>query len=279
MKDFRDHVAVITGAASGIGRAIAKRCAVEGMKVVLAGINLANLTQVEAELKANGATAMSVQTDVASRHEVEALAQATLDTFGGVHLLVNNVGVGAGLSVWDSSWNDWEWVINVNLWGVIHGVKVFTPIMLGQDEPCHIVNTSSIAGLIAYHPSAPYQVTKHAVVALSEQLYLSLKQRHAHVGVSVLCPGFVKTEIMNGERNRPPHLRNEPAQVTPGSEATLEWLRASVEAGMSPEQVADQVFSAIIDERFYILTHPDSTTLIQDRMENLLHGRDPRIAS
>ena len=183
MKEFKDCVAVITGAASGIGRGIAERCAQEGMKIVLADINEADLIRVEAELKATGAAVISVQTDVAKRSDVEALAQRTLDAFGGVHLLVNNAGVGAGSSVWDSTWNDWEWVIGVNLWGVIHGVKVFTPIMLAQHEEGHIVNTSSIAGLLAYHPSAPYHVTKHAVVALSENLHRSLAEQKARVKV------------------------------------------------------------------------------------------------
>ena len=145
MKEFKDRVAVITGAASGIGRAIAERCAQEGMQVVLAGINEANLTKVEAELKATGATVISVQTDVAKQSDVEALAQRTLDAFGGVHLLVNNAGVGAGSSVWGSTWNDWEWVIGVNLWGVIHGVKVFTPIMLAQHDEGHMVTRPVIA--------------------------------------------------------------------------------------------------------------------------------------
>ena len=204
MKEFKDCVAVITGAASGIGRGIAERCAQEGMKIVLADINEADLIRVEAELKATGAAVISVQTDVAKRSDVEALAQRTLDAFGGVHLLVNNAGVGAGSSVWDSTWNDWEWVIGVNLWGVIHGVKVFTPIMLAQHEACRIVNTSSKAGLIAYQPSAPYHVTKHAVVALSENLHRSLAEQKARVKVSVLCPGWVKTQIMSSARNRLP---------------------------------------------------------------------------
>lgn len=275
MKEFKDRVAVITGAASGIGRAIAERCAQEGMQVVLAGINEANLTKVEAELKATGATVISVQTDVAKQSDVEALAQRTLDAFGGVHLLVNNAGVGAGSSVWGSTWNDWEWVIGVNLWGVIHGVKVFTPIMLAQHDEGHIVNTSSLAGLIAYHPSAPYQVTKHAVVALSENLYLSLAQQNARVKVSVLCPSWVNTRIMSSERNRPVELQDELAPVSPELQATWEALGTAVKAGMSPQEVAGHVFTAIREERFYILTHPEATPIIEERMQNILHEHNP----
>jgi NAD(P)-dependent dehydrogenase (short-subunit alcohol dehydrogenase family) len=275
MKEFKDRVAVITGAASGIGQAIAERCAQEGMKVVLAGINEAGLTRVEAELKAAGATAISVQTDVAKRSEVEALAQRTLDAFGRVHLLVNNAGVGAGSSAWESTWNDWEWVMGVNLWGVIYGVKVFTPIMLAQNDECHIVNTSSIAGLIAGHPSAPYGVTKHAVVALSENLYLSLAQQNARVKVSVLCPGWVKTQICSSARNRPVDLQAEPAPVSPKSQDPFDAFRPFVEAGMLPQEVADHVFKAIREERFYILTAPETTPWIQERMENIIHERNP----
>jgi NAD(P)-dependent dehydrogenase (short-subunit alcohol dehydrogenase family) len=167
MKEFKDRVAVITGAANGIGRAIAFRCANEGMRVVLAGINESTLRKVEEELVSLGAVAISVQTDVSQRDDIEALAQRTIDEFGAVHLLVHNAGVAAGSSPWRSTWHDWEWVLNVNLWGVIHGVKVFTPIMLKQSAESYIVNNSSIAGVVTCYPLAPYMVSKHAVVALS----------------------------------------------------------------------------------------------------------------
>ena len=277
MKEFKDRVAVVTGAASGIGQAIAERCAQEGMKVVLADINEANLTKVEAELKATGATVISVQTDVAKKSDVEALAQRTLDAFGGVHLLVNNAGVGAGSSVWGSTWNDWEWVIGVNLWGVIHGVKVFTPIMLAQHDEGHIVNTSSLAGLVAYNPMAPYHVTKHAVVALSENLHLSLAQQNARVKISVLCPGWVNTRIMSSAENRPLSLQDEPAPVSPEVQAALEAFGAAVQAGMSPREVAGHVFAAIREDRFYILTHPEALPIVRERMENILHGHNPHL--
>ena len=248
MKEFKDKVAVITGAASGIGRGIAERCVEEGMKVVLADINEGDLRKAETETKALGGTVLSVRTDITKRNDLELLARKTLDAFGEVHLLVNNAGVGAGGSPWEATWSDWEWVIGVNLWGVIHGVKIFTPIMLAQNTDCHIVNTASVAGLTVGGPSAPYTVTKHAVVALSESLYLALEERNALVKVSVLCPGFVKTNIMNAERNRPVELQNEPFEIPPQVQADLDFMNAAVEAGMSPLQVADQVFEAIKEE-------------------------------
>ena len=172
MQEFKDRVAVITGAASGIGRGLAERCAQEGMKVVLADVEEAALAQTALEFSAAGATLLAVRTDVSRAGDLETLAQQTLKAFGAVHLLVNNAGVGAGGTIWDSTLADWEWVIGVNLWGVIHGLRTFVPIMLAQTTEAHIVNTASIAGLLPYHPGASYQVTKHAVVALSEQLIL-----------------------------------------------------------------------------------------------------------
>jgi NAD(P)-dependent dehydrogenase (short-subunit alcohol dehydrogenase family) len=272
MKSFKGKVAVITGAASGIGRAIAERCIKEGMKIVLADVDKADLTKAEAELKAAGGTVISVKTDVAKRSDIERLSVKTLDAFGAVHLLVNNAGVGAGMSPWETTWKEWEWVVGVNLWGVIHGVKVFTPIMLAQNTECHIVNTASIAGLIAGYPSAPYLVTKHAVVALSEALYLELEQRKALLKASVLCPGFVKTNIVNAERAR---LEKELGEIPPQTRAFLDSMNAGLERGLLPAQVADQVFEAVREERFYIMTHPEMTPIVQLRVDNLLRGHNP----
>ena len=176
MREFKGKVAVITGAACGIGRAIAERCLSEGMKVVLADVNDSDLATAETELTSLGGSVLAVRTDVSNRSDVERLAQQTLDAYGQVHLLVNNAGIGAGGSPWEATWNDWEWAIGVNLWGVIHGVKVFTPLMLAQNVECHIVNTASTAGLAVGGASAPYSVTKHGVVALSESLYLTLQR-------------------------------------------------------------------------------------------------------
>jgi NAD(P)-dependent dehydrogenase (short-subunit alcohol dehydrogenase family) len=276
VKEFKGKVAVITGAASGIGLGIADRCVKEGMKVVLADINEADLARAQAELNVSGGEVISVRTDVAKRSDVEALAKKTLDTFGSVQLLVNNAGVEAGLTPWEATWNDWEWVIGVNLWGVINGVKVFTPLMLAQNTECHIVNTSSVAGLTSSVISAPYVTTKHAVVALSENLYLALEERNALVKVSVLCPAHVKTNISTTERNRPAALQNEPAEMYPQEKAYKERMTAANEAGISPLKVADQVFEAIKEEKFYILTHPEFTPLIHLRVDNLLRVENPR---
>lgn len=277
MKIFKDKVAVITGAASGIGRSLAVRSAREGMKVVLADVEEGALAQAEGELKAEGASVTSMLTDVSNVEDMEALARHTLDTYGAVHLLCNSAGVGAGGSIWESTWKDWQWVLGVNLWGVIHGVKVFVPIMLSQTSEGHIVNVASAAGLLTNHPSAPYQVTKHAVVSLSEHLYHSLAQRNAKIKTSVLCPGWVKTQIMDSARNRPPELQNKPEEVLSGPEvdAVIEFMRKAVEGGLSPDQVAEKVFEAIQNERFYILTHPEFNPVIQARLDSILGGLNP----
>lgn len=277
MKEFKNKVAVITGAASGIGRGLAEHCAREGMKVVLADVEQEALRRAEQELHSIGATVLAVLTDVSKASEVKALAQKTLNTYGGVHLLFNNAGVGAGSTIWESSLADWEWVLGVNLWGVIHGLRVFVPIMLAQDVECHIVNTASIAGLVSYFPSATYQVAKHAVVALSEQLYFSLTQRGAKVKTSVLCPGGVNTQIVDAERNRPVELRNpDPDKpLNPVYEAVRQYLYQLVQAGISPGKVAEHVFNAIREDKFYILTHPEFKPAIQSRMEDILQEYNP----
>ena len=275
MKEFKGKVAVITGGASGIGRAIADRCVNEGMKVVLADVEEGSLVEAAGELEAAGGTVLAVMTDVSKRSDVEDLARRALNAFGEVHLLFNNAGVAAGGAPWEATWNDWEWVIRVNLWGVIHGVKVFTPLMLAQNTECHIVNTASAAGLIVGSGSAPYAVTKHGVVALSESLYLALEQRKALVKASVLCPGMVRTNIANVERNRPAELRDERAPLTPEMKAGRAAFEAAMNAGMPPAQVADIVFDAIRTEKFYIFTHPEWMEIVRLRAEDLLSSQNP----
>jgi len=276
MKEFRGKVAVITGAGSGIGRSMAERCVQEGMIVVVTDVDEARLAGTEDGLRALGGTVLSVRTDVSRRGDVETLAQKTRDAFGAVHVLVKNAGVGAGGSPWEATWNDWEWVLGVNLWGVIYGVKVFTPIMIAQETDCHIINTASIAGLTVGGSSAPYSVSKHAVVALSESLYLALDQRKSRVKVSVLCPASVKTNIVNSERSRPVELQNESDDVPPETRAYWAFMNTAVEGGISPLQVADQVFRAMREERFYILTHPEWLPVIQLRVDNLLRADNPK---
>jgi NAD(P)-dependent dehydrogenase (short-subunit alcohol dehydrogenase family) len=274
MKEFKDKVAVITGAASGIGHALAERCVHEGMKVVLADVEVGALATTEAALKAMGATVVAVVTDVSKADDVEALARRTLEAFGAVHLLCNNAGVGAGTSVWESSLADWEWVLGVNLWGVIHGVRVFVPLMLAQQTEGHIVNTASMAGLLTGPGLGVYRVSKHGVVALSETLYHELAQRRAKVKVSVLCPGSVNTRIIYSTRNRPGHLP-EAKPLGPEDVVLREAVRQAVQTGMSPTQVAEHVFNGIQADKFYILTHPDLKERVRTRMEDVLRERNP----
>jgi NAD(P)-dependent dehydrogenase (short-subunit alcohol dehydrogenase family) len=274
MNDFNSRVAVITGAASGIGRALAERCAREGMKVVLADVEPGALAEVEANLQAGGATALAVRTDVSQAKEVEALAQQTLEAFGAIHLLCNNAGVATSGTAWESSLTDWEWVIRVNLWGVIHGVRTFVPIMLAQDTECHIVNTASLSGLISFPRGSVYAVSKHGVVTLSEALHHELAERGGKVKVSVLCPGLVKTRIVDCARNRPERLAAT-APMGPVEAAGWETLRQQMETARPPAQVADAVFQAIREGRFYILTHPEGKDWIRTRMEDILQERNP----
>jgi NAD(P)-dependent dehydrogenase (short-subunit alcohol dehydrogenase family) len=274
MKDFKDKVAVITGAASGIGLALAERCAHEGMKVVLADVEAEALTKTETSMKDAGATVLAVRTDVSQPQDIEMLAQKTLDAFGAVHLLCNNAGVATNGSLWESSLSDWQWVMGVNLWGVIHGVRTFVPIMLAQDTDCHLVNTASLSGLISFPRGGVYAVTKHGVVTLSETLHHELAERGGKVKVSVLCPGLVNTRIMDAERNRPERLPRK-GPLDPVSAAGWEALRQLLPTRMPSAQVADAVFQAIREERFYILTHPEGKDWIRTRMEDILQGRNP----
>ena len=271
MKDFEGKVAVITGGASGIGYGLAECCVARGMKVVLADIEVDALYRAADKLEAMGTAVLPVLTDVAKAPDIEALAQKALDTFGAVHLLFNNAGVAAGASAWDSTLADWEWVMGINLWGVIYGLRTFVPIMLAQGTEGHIVNTASIAGLIPSGTTAPYQVTKHAVVGLTEHLYHSLLEQNAKVGASVLCPGWVKTNILDSGRNRPTELTPaEERPVTPEQAERIEAMHQFIANGMSPRQVGKIVFEAIETNRLYILTHPDFIPFVEERMNAIL---------
>jgi len=277
MKDFQDKVAVVTGAASGIGRALAEKSAQEGMKVVLADVEESALKQAEEELKASGAQVLAVRTDVSQADEVEVLAQKTFDTYGAVHLLFNNAGVAAGTTVWESSLADWQWVLGVNLWGVIHGIHFFVPRMLAQDTEGHIVNTASSAGLISHSGLGIYKVSKHGVVTLSETMALELAARGAKLKASVLCPEWVNTRIIDAERNRPQALQSalEEQHMSPEMAAMVQAMRQLIQAGLPASQVAEMVFDAIRQEKFYILTHPTTKQAVQLRMEDILQERMP----
>jgi len=278
MKDFQNRVAVITGAASGIGRSLAERCVQEGMKVVLADVDEIALTKVGQELKDTGASVLAVRTDVSKPDDVKVLAKKTLDAFGAVHLLFNNAGVCSITTLWEASLADWQWVMGVNLWGVIHGVRTFVPIMLKEAVECHVVNTASMAGLISGPGLGICKVTKHGVVALSEVLACELALIDAKIKVSVLCPAWVNTKIAESERNRPCELQNA-SEVETTHPATLEIkeaLQQFVEGGIPPSEVASAVFDAIRKERFYVLTHADWKPLLQKRMEDILQERNPQ---
>jgi len=275
MQQFRDKVAVITGGASGIGLALARRAAEEGMKLALADIEEAALAAAAAELRGKGAQVLTVKTDVSRGEDVERLAELTLKAYGGVHLVCNNAGVGGVRArAWEASAKDWQWVLGVNVWGVIHGVRVFTPIMLGQGEEGHIVNTASAAGFVSMAATAPYAVSKHSVVTLSEVLYHDLKAEDAKVGVSVLCPAWVATNIWDSQRNRPEDLRDRADSAE--ARARREQLRTLLEKGkVTAADVAGMTFEAIANDRFYIFPHPKIRRDIQTRMEDILALRNP----
>ena len=275
MKEFQGKVAVVTGGASGLGRAMADRFAREGMRIVLADIEPGALAKAGAEMKAAGAKVIGVRTDVSKAADVEALARRTLEAFGGVHLLANNAGVAEGGNVWDNTVADWEWVLGVNLWSVIHGVRVFTPIMLKQGSEGHIVNTASVAGLISPPGMGIYCVSKHAVVTLTECLHHDLAQQTDKVKCSVLCPAYVPTGIADSGRNRPAEL-SETRHKTAADLALDASLKKAVQSGkLSAADVAQKVFEAVREGRFYILTHPKIKPSIQWRMEDILQERNP----
>jgi len=277
LEEFKGKVAVITGAASGIGRAIAEKCVAEGMKVVLADINKKAMATSEAELKSKGATVLAVPTDVSKAGDIEELARKTLDSFGGVHLLVNNAAVYTTGTIWESTLSDWQWVLGVNLFGVIHGLHTFLPIMLEQDACAHIVNVSSMTGLSRSANIGTYTVSKHGIVALSETLYYELAERGSKVKVSVLCPGTVNTPVAEAARRRFIEMQGVLGErkMTSKDEEIIERLNSAFKAGMDPMEVAEKVFNAIRNEKFYILTHPDQKVRVQRRMVGILEEKNP----
>lgn len=280
MKNFQNKVAVITGGASGFGREFANIGARLGMKLVLADVQQDALDKAKQELEKQGAEVMAMRCDVRHTADVEALADATMARFNAVHLLFNNAGVAAGGLVWENTQADWEWVLGVNLWGVIHGVRIFTPLMLGcankdSSYEGHIVNTASMAGLLNAPTMGVYNVSKHAVISLSESLYQDLKLIDAPIGASVLCPYFVPTGISQSHRNRPDNLKNN-ARPTASQLAAQAMSDKAVTSGkVSAAQVADWTFDAIRDDKFYIYSHPGALGGVQNRMEDIVMQRNP----
>jgi NAD(P)-dependent dehydrogenase (short-subunit alcohol dehydrogenase family) len=272
MEGSKGKTAVVTGAASGIGKALAAKACAEGMNVVLADVEEGALAKTRDELSGGARNVISVVADVTQPQAVDELARRTLDAFGGVDLLFNNAGVGAGSTIWESTLEDWTWVLGVNLWGVIHGIRTFVPIMLKQNRPAHIVNTASIAGLIKGHHSAPYIVTKHAVVALTEQLSVEFERIGAPIRTSALCPSWVNTRINESGRNRPAQLRNRTeSQPTPEMMKRWQQLREFVKQATPPGVIADAVFEEGIRKgKLYIIPHKETAEYIKNRFDGIM---------
>jgi NAD(P)-dependent dehydrogenase (short-subunit alcohol dehydrogenase family) len=245
------------------------------MKLALADVQADALAATVSELQGQGAQVFGEVVDVSKAEDMERLAARTLEAFGGVHLVFNNAGVAVGGLAWESSVRDWEWVLGVNVWGVIHGVRVFTPIMLAQGGEGHIVNTASVAGLVNPQMMAVYNVSKHAVVSLSETLHHDLKLVGSAVGVSVLCPAFVPTGINASDRNRPADLAND-APPTASQAALKAQLDKAVTSGkITAPQVAEMTFDAIREDRFYVITHDKMMPSIELRLEDVVQRRNP----
>jgi NAD(P)-dependent dehydrogenase (short-subunit alcohol dehydrogenase family) len=270
MDELSGRVAVVTGAASGIGLAMAQRFAAEGMRVVLSDVEPAPLEQVTAALRDGGHEVHHVVADVSRWEDVEGLAAATIDAFGAVHVVCNNAGVVTLGSTWEQPLVDWRWVLDVDLWGVINGIRTFVPILLRQGTEGHVVNTASIAGLVPSPTIAPYNVAKAGVVAASETLDMELREIGAPIGVSVLCPGVVPTRIAESERNRP-------GGASTATELDLPTQHELPPTALRPEQIADLVVAAIRDNTFWIVTHEGSAELIEQRCLAMTGGGRPEI--
>jgi NAD(P)-dependent dehydrogenase (short-subunit alcohol dehydrogenase family) len=276
MERLADRVAWITGGASGIGLAIAHRLADEKVKLVLVDIEQAALDAAEAALRAKGAAVISIRADVSKSEDVEAAAKRAKDAFGLVHIIVNNAGVGGnGGPMWSIAEGDWQWALGVNLWGVIHGIRHLLPALVESGEEGHVVNTASMAGLTSTPFMGPYTATKHAVVALSECLAKELELAKSKVRVSVLCPGFVRTNISTSGRNRSADFGAQTHSA--GAEKFRDALANLVNAGQPAAKIGEDVVRAIKDNRFYILTHPEMKPAIEHRMKQILDEQSPGI--
>lgn len=276
MKNFKGKVAVVTGGASGIGFALAKVLGREGMKLVIADIETTALRAAERALRVAGHEVLAVRTDVSKASSVQRLADRAAQSFGNVHVLCNNAGVVPPeryRPLWETSLRDWKWTLDVNLWGVIHGIHSFLPAMLAHGERGHVVNTASVAGLISGSGSGAYGVAKHGVVRLTEGVYTSLREVKSKIGATVLCPGVVATGIFNSERNRPGATDAEKAKK---QEAYHKLAKELYKTAMQPEQVAEQVLQAIRGEQLYAITTTAFDDAIRERMEATLQRRNPK---
>ena len=277
--DFKGKTAVLTGAGSGFGLECARIGARLGMNLVLVDVQQDALDAASAEVKAAGAEVLSFKLDVSSAEQMEAMGRAVFERFGAPHFVFNNAGVGSGGLIWENSVADWEWVLGVNVMGVVHGVRIFTPMMLeaAAKDPAwqgHIVNTASMAGLLNPPNMGVYNVSKHAVVSLSETLYQDLQLVTNQIGASVLCPFFVATGISKSHRNRPAELRAD--KPTKSQIIQQAMTGKAVDSGkVSAADVAQLVFDAIAANQFYIYSHPKAIGAVQTRLEDILQARNP----
>ncbi|MGH9045132.1 MAG: SDR family NAD(P)-dependent oxidoreductase [Acidimicrobiales bacterium] len=267
------HVAVVTGAASGIGYRLAQRFAREGMSVVMADVEQPALEQAAASLKSDGGV-LPVLTDVSKLEQLHHLRDRTLEAFGSVQVVCNNAGVSVGspAPIWEMPQSDWDWVLGVNFWGILNGLRTFMPILVEQPA-AHVVNTSSLVGVVTGH-GGPYSVSKHASAALTESLYFQLAESYPNVGVSLLIPGGVRTNLANAGRNRPPSDDGEMAGQRGGDESAS--IGALMASGMDPIDVAGLVVDAIRTRRFYIMTRPNRNDAVRRRGHEILDGGPPR---
>lgn len=279
MKEFAGKTAVITGGASGIGRALGELFLAKGMNVVLADIEHAALDATVNALNDNSGRCIGVVTDVSKADDVQRLAAAALDAFGAIHIACNNAGVFAGGLMWEQSLADYQWLLDVNVWGVIHGIRTFVPIMAAQDSACHIVNTALMAAVTAMPYSGIYHMSKHAVLALSESLYHELAFHAPNVHVSVLCPEAINTGIAASERNRPGNY-SRAGDIVESDARTLvsQALTDSVAGGIGPEVMAQRVLDAIVEERFYILSEDAWRSSANTRLDDVRLARNPTFA-
>ena len=274
MQLITGNVAVVTGAASGIGLALAERFASSGMHVVLADVDDAGLATAAKQIARSGVETLTVRTDVSNVDSVQALADATFERFGAAHVICNNAGVASSADEWFGPLSSWEWVMGVNLWGVVHGVRAFLPRLIAQGGG-HFVNTASIAGLYpGFGPS--YDATKHAVVAITEDLYRAMTTAGLPIGVSVLCPGWVRTKIMDADRNWPAELGEKPPAAF-GSDVIRKHVVRAIDEGATPAAVADLVADAVVEDRFWVFPHPDFVELVVRRWHGIAEGRNPEL--
>lgn len=276
MKEFKNRVAVITGAGSGFGREFARIGAARGMKLALADIEANALSAVADELRAQGVEILTERLDVSDGAAMERFADAVFAQFGAAHLVFNNAGVGSGGLIWENTVADWEWVLGVNLWGVIHGVRCFVPRMIAGGDEGHIVNTASVAGLLSAQTMGVYNVSKHGVVTLSETLFQDLRIAGSKLGVTVLCPAFVDTGIKDAGRNRPEALRNTAPPTASQIAAEAQSRKAVTSGRITAAEVAAKTFAAIEANQFYCLTHQRIMGAVQQRLEDIVQGQNPR---